>query len=163
MTTELHTLNRAQLTEIYNSHLATLVKMKKDETRKPVKSFKDHTTALARATAIVEEVTKLRDAEHKAAPKSDRTWAGISITEDYQPVADMNRMPRANSLRSIVHSLLVNGAKWDAIHAAINEAKPNGNPTTLPIRAYRLVLDMWYQFGYGIKQDQTTGVIRIYR
>lgn len=167
--TNLDDLNRAQLTELYNSHLATLAKHGKDMGRKPVKIFKDHPTALFRARSIIEEAQGLRDKEHKAAPAKakaptkDRKWEGISITEPYEPVADMNRAPRVGSLRAKVEAMLKKGATWTAIHAAVNEAKPKGNPETLSVRSYRLVLDMWYQFGYGIKQNQETGVITIFR
>lgn len=166
--TNLNTMTRAALTELHNNYVKALHQIQPGSKTKPVKIFKDHPTAVARTEAIIKEVTKLRDDEHKAPKisraKADRPWKGPRITEDYQPVRGNTRLPRSGSTRAVIFNLLkTTGANWETIWELVNESRPESNRKTLETRSYRFVLDMWYQFGHGIKQDGDTGIITIYR
>lgn len=151
-----------------------------------VTKFSDKPTGVKRTQAIVQRANEIAGfvewlktqesvgpakaavAEKKAAPvaapaKVAKKERRISFT--FKPLRTQKAPKGEGSLRTLCLAKLLAGAKFDAVVKLVEKFDTNrgkGNGETIERRAYELVRIMHYQLGYGIKHDETTGLIQVY-
>jgi hypothetical protein len=106
------------------------------------------------------KVAKAAKAPRVKAAKKERR-----MSFQFKPLSKQKAPKGDGSLRTLCLAKLSEGAKFDAVIKLVEKfdaGRGKGNAETIERRAYELVRIMHYQLGYGIKHDETTGLIQVY-
>jgi len=179
----LEALTGPALVSLYNE-VAPLVKAN------TVNRFSDHRTAARRTWGILVSYAE-KGVEEAPAPKAEPKKAEEPATRaKAEPKAPREKKAKANkkphgmyfnfpvgkpevqrgvrdgdTLRGRAVELLLNGATFDKVERLVEQfdADKGRQSKHVTRRAYELVRIMHYYLGYGIRHDQETGEIKLYR
>lgn len=134
---------------------------------KQVKRFADHTSALRRTKAILEQ----KPAAKASAPAKTSTSAPVTSRKmremhfNFKPDRDgIRQVKNEDSLRGRTVAMLKKGGTLPQVKQLIkvfDHDRGKGNAKTIDRRAYELVRIMHYYLGYGVRKNDK-GVITIY-
>lgn len=129
-----------------------------------IKSIHTKTVGLKRIATLQAEVDKLNIASHSKAKKVKKpaSEGGERRSALNFPPKDWKKQPKQNTVRADVLAMLKHGATLADIEALILKVTKKTPQDTAPYRAYKVVRHMNTKFGYGVKHDPKTGIIKVY-
>lgn len=125
-----------------------------------IKSIHTKTAGQKRIVALQAEVDKLNPPKKVTKAKKEDT-ASKRVSLNYEP-KDWKKVPKQNTLRADVLATLKLGATLQDIENMILKVTKKTPQDTAPYRAYKIVRHMHTKFGYGLKHNPVTGIIKVY-
>jgi len=113
----------------------------------------------AAGLAMIEKLTAQLP---KAAPKAKSTEPKAARSSLNFAPKDFKRVPMQNTLRAEVLSMLKHGATFAEVEALVLKTTRKTPEETASYRAYKVIRHMNTKFGYGVKHDPVTGIIKVY-